>query len=389
MSGSLLIRLGILEDGRRTVYDNRRLLLRYAANRARYVDEKPVYWWLARRISEEGLMVIKIVTPMLIAIVFSYVCADVADAQVQLVRVHTGVDQVPGAEFNAAVNLTNKNVKAFGMIFVPDTTRRVGAVLVLVERGPNSPLAAQTRFGDPGWRRLAQTCTCALLYVRLDTIRAVDASISAAGDVLRNASVGGANAVLSLLERLGGESGHLEVRDAPVVFWAWSSAASFGTTFAELYPERTVAFVRYHTHLRGLPADIQVLRKIPALLIAGGKDDNAGTDDATTLFKSGRSARAPWTFAIEPNATHGDSEEIFMQSSEDLIFPWVVGVIRQRVVPGSSKLRPVTDDGGWLADNQSAEIAPYSGFPHAKTEASWLPDEATARGWRNVQRAGK
>jgi len=185
MSGSLLIRLGILEDGRRTVYDNRRLLLRYAANRARYVDEKPVYWWLARRISEEGLMVIKIVTPMLIAIVFSYVCADVADAQVQLVRVHTGVDQVPGAEFNAAVNLTNKNVKAFGMIFVPDTTRRVGAVLVLVERGPNSPLAAQTRFGDPGWRRLAQTCTCALLYVRLDTIRAVDASISAAGDVLR------------------------------------------------------------------------------------------------------------------------------------------------------------------------------------------------------------
>ncbi len=94
-------------------------------------------------------MVRKIVSPMLIAIVFSYVCADVVDAQVQLVRVHTGVDQVPGAEFNAAVNLTNKNVKAFGTIFVPDAPRRVGAVLVLVERGPNSPLAAQARFGDP------------------------------------------------------------------------------------------------------------------------------------------------------------------------------------------------------------------------------------------------
>jgi hypothetical protein len=152
-------------------------------------------------------MVRKSASPLLLAIVFSYVCVGVVDAQVQLVRVHTGIDQVPGAEFNSAVNLTNKNVKAFGTIFIPDATRHVGVVLVLVERGPNSPLAAQARFGDPGWRRFAQTCTCALLYVRLDTIRAVDANISAAGDVLRNASVGGAKALLSLLDHLGRESG--------------------------------------------------------------------------------------------------------------------------------------------------------------------------------------
>lgn len=323
------------------------------------------------------------------AVLFSYVYAGSVAAQVPFARVLTGIDEVLGAEFSAAVNLPNKNVKAAGTIFVPDATSRVGTVIVLIERGPRSALAAQGRFGDAGWRRVSQRCQCALLYMRLDTIRPVDANISVAGDVLRNARVGGAEALLSLLERIARESGHLEVKDAPMVFWGWSSAASFGTTFAELYPKRTVAVVRYHTHLRGLPADIDTLRNIPALLIAGGKDENAGTDDAAALFKRGRSVRAPWTIAIEPDATHGDSEKILMQSGEDLIFPWIAAVVRQRVEAGSTRLRLVRDDGDWLGDNQNVEIATYSSFPRGKTEASWLPDEATARGWRSVQRAEK
>lgn len=310
-------------------------------------------------------------------------------AQGPMIRIHSGIDQVPGVEFVAAVNITKKNVKAAGTIFVPDNARRVRAVIVLTERCPRCDLGAGGRFGDPAWRRLSQTCECALLYLRLDTIRAIDANTPVANDVLRNAAVGGADALLLLLQRIGEESARRELKDAPMLFWGWSQAASFGTTFAELYPERTVAFIRYHTHLRGLPAEMKVLRNIPALLIAGGKDETAGTEDAETFWKRGRSAGAPWTFAIEPDATHGSSEEIFDQSAHEFLIPWMAAVVRQRVAPGTPRLRPVADDSGWLGNNQTAEIAPHATLPGPKVEASWLPDEVTARGWRAVLHVAK
>jgi hypothetical protein len=244
-------------------------------------------------------------------------------------------DLVPGAEFAAGANLTEKNVKADGTIFVPDAARRVRAVIVLVgswpgadrgvydtsgrklsaaeaarrpdPRGENldgDPLALG-RFRDEVWRRLAQTCECALLYLKLGTIRPEPSSGVAANGVVirsgtssrveRNAVEGGADALLLMLRRLEEESAHSELGDAPLMLLGWSATASFVTTFAELYPDRTVAFIRYHTHLRGLSPNLKVLRNIPALLIAGGKDEQAGTEDAETLWRSGRSAGAPWT----------------------------------------------------------------------------------------------
>jgi pimeloyl-ACP methyl ester carboxylesterase len=313
---------------------------------------------------------------------------------------------VPGTEFAAGANLTEKNVKAEGTIFVPDKTHRVRAVIVLTEswpgpdRGAGAPLfrdLAVGRFRDQAWRRLSETCECALLHLRLGTIRpdgsgdrVVEGVVRHSGvsdRVVRNAAEGGADALLVILQRLGEDSAHKELKDAPLLLWGWSATASFGTTFAALYPERTVAFVRYHTHRRGLQADLKLLRNIPALLIAGGKDQTAGTEDAETLWKSGRSAGAPWTFAIEPGATHA-SEETFV-SSHELMIPWIAAVLGQRLAPGSSPLRRVTENNGWLGNNHSAEVAPHATFAGPKEEASWLPDEVTARGWQTVLAGAK
>jgi hypothetical protein len=313
---------------------------------------------------------------------------------------------VPGAEFVAGANLAGRNVKAEGTIFVPDKTHRVRAVIVLTESWPGPDRAAGAplfldlavgRFRDQAWRRLSETCECALLHLRLGTIRpessagrAVKGVVLRGGisdRVTRTAAEGGADALLVILERLGEDSAHKELKDAPLLLWGWSATASFGTTFAELYPERTVAFIRYHTHRRGLQADLKVLRNIPALLIAGGKDQTAGTEDAETLWKSGRSAGAPWTFAIEPDAPHV-SEKIF-EASQALMIPWIEAVLAQRLEPGSVRLRPVTQEGGWLGNNQSAETVPHAAFRDAKDGTSWLPDEVTARAWRIVLGAAK
>lgn len=164
---------------------------------------------------------------------------------------------------------------------------------------------------------------------------------------------------------------HPELKNAPVLFWGWSAAASFSTTFAERYPERTVAFIRYHTRLRGLPVDMRVLKDIPALLIAGGKDETAATEDAETLWKGGRAAAAPWTFAIEPDAPHS-SEEIFV-SPHDMIVPWIAAVVSQRVATDGGRLRRVAGKSGCLGSNRTGEVASQATFPGPDVESSCCP----------------
>jgi hypothetical protein len=103
-----------------------------------------------------------------------------------------------------------------------------------------------------------------------------------------------------------------------------------------------------------------------------------------TLWKSARSAGAPWTFAIEPAAAHA-SEDSFV-SSQVLMLPWIAAVIRQRLSPGTTRLRLVANDNDWLGQNDTGEIAPYATFAAPREQASWLPDEIAARGWQAVIR---
>jgi dienelactone hydrolase len=329
---------------------------------------------------------------------------------------------VSGAEFSAGANLVRKNVKTQGTIFVPDDAKVVRAIIVLVESWPGAergvydatgrkldnaeaarrmgssdtltaePDLAVGRFRDQAWRSLARTCECALLHLRLGTIRReMSGGLARNGLVIRNgisnrlirtAGEGGADALFSLLERLGDDSAHKELTNAPLVLWGWSATASFATTFAELYPERTVAFIRYPTHLRGLSPDLTVLKHIPGLLIAGGKDEVAGTEDAEKFWKRGRSTGAPWTFAIEPNGTHGSEETVV--ASHRLILPWIAAVVGQRLASVGEPLRPLSADRAWLGNHQTAEAAFNAMFSGVKNTASWLPDETTARGWQAV-----
>ena len=297
-------------------------------------------------------------------------------------RVHYGDDFVPGIEIAGAANVPAKNAKAAAVIFIPDAVRVVRAVVVLVERAPRSPMSAQGRFGNSAWRQMVVGCQCALLFFRLDTIRPIDVNTPVDANVLRNAAAGGGDVLVKLMEVLASESSHPELARAPFVFWGWSASANFGTTFAEQHPERTAAVIRYHTHLREHKADIDVLSRTPVLLLAGEKDEAAGVEDAETLWKAGRRRGAAWTFAIEPGATHGD-EQILM-SSQQLMLPWIIAVVSQRVPTDAGRLRTLSDSAAWLGDQRGFAITPAASFTGTKAEVSWLPDEAAAKGWRVV-----
>ena len=142
----------------------------------------------------------------------------------RLVLAQRPVEPVPGTEYTTGANLPGKNVKAEGTIFVPDKASYVRAVIVQVERRPLSDLAVGP-FRDPMWRALAETSECALLHLRLTTIRP-----EASADqlvMIRDAAAGGADAILAMMQLLGEKSARRELKEAPLLLWgSWRRVAS-------------------------------------------------------------------------------------------------------------------------------------------------------------------
>ena len=279
-------------------------------------------------------------------------------------------------QFSSAINLPERDVKAEGALLLPEAGGRVRFVMVALRWGLGGPL-----FDDPQTQsRLPPES--AFLRVAISHIRA-----RSGASVNNSAGLGGDQAVMRLLKRLGEETGHAELTDAPLVIWGHSAAGPFGSSFAGLHPERTLAFVRYHSGVV-LGGDMKVVSRIPALLFIGEKDTTAdpavGNDSQEgprALWRSGRSANAPWAFAFEPNATHGDLDAL--NKAYDLLIPWLNAVVRTRLSENGT-LRSVREESGWLGDNRTGDIAPYTGFNGSKNDASWFPDEASAREWRGV-----
>ncbi len=276
-----------------------------------------------------------------------------------------GLEQGEGREFAAAANLPKSNAKVEGLLFLPHRAKRVARVVVILDYGRLGRLL----FDDDALRRVAKETSSAVVLARLTNIKQPPPDEPVASQLLRNAAVGGGEALLLLLRRLAEETGHRELRDASMLFWGWSRAANFGTTFAALHPERTVGFIRYHTHRRGLSDEVQRLKQVPALLIAGGKDETAGVEDAQAFWKLGRAAGAPWALVIEPDSPHFSIESHAL-TAKQLVIPWISAVLRS----GLSR------DGAWLANMDASSIASSSNFIGDKAAANWLPDEASARG---------
>lgn len=282
-------------------------------------------------------------------------------------------------EFSATAQGGAGSVDVEATLLVPHTVGRVRAIIAVLRWGLGTRV-----YDDPSWRQLADDLHCGFLRLVVSNHGgpADPLELPIAQQAVRNAALGGAEGVLKILNELARQTGRRELQDAKLLFWGHSAAGSFGTTFAAIQPTRTVAFVRYHSHSRGLPVDLATIARIPALILAGEKDTTAGVEDSGALWKSGRILAAPWTFAIEPGAAHGSPEAL--KKANELTIPWVCAVIKQRLSNNGMDLRPVDDMSGWLASTAGMETAPAASFHGLTKEAAWLPDEASARAWRVV-----
>jgi dienelactone hydrolase len=305
--------------------------------------------------------------------------ATLAPLGTERVLAQAAPQRITGREFGGAVNLAKEDAHMQGFVFIPQAAARVRCLLVVIWQG----LESEDFYFDAGVRRVAADSRCALALATLRRIEIQNnpsAGIASALD--RNAAAGGGSALLKLVDQFAKESGHPELREAGMMFWGFSASASFGTTFAALYPERTIGVIRYHTHRRDLVVDLERIKSVPALLVAGGMDQTAGVDDAEQFWKAGRAAGAPWTFAVEPAASHS-SQEIQRMTARDLTVPWIAAVLRQRLTGGRT-LAAIDETQTWLSDTRTFAAAPYQEYGGDKRNANWLPDERVAQGWRTV-----
>jgi hypothetical protein len=147
---------------------------------------------------------------------------------------------------------------------------------------------------------------------------------------------------------------------------------------AATQPGRVLGFIRYHSGPIG--GDIAVLDKVPCLLISSATDKTAPPAAAEGLWRKGRATGAPWTFAVRERAEHGEVRDL--EPAAPLMTAWTVAVVRQRLGTNGSTLRDVTLVPGWLGDNRTGTIVSSDTFDGDRVQASWLPDEATARAWK-------
>jgi pimeloyl-ACP methyl ester carboxylesterase len=276
-------------------------------------------------------------------------------------------DAMPGVELAAAVNLLQSDMKVEGRLFLPEKAGLIRAVIVAIGWGRGFDF-----YEDPQVRKLLHTAQSALLLARLTSV-----STRLSYGFALDAAAGGGDALFRLLVRFAQESGHQELAQVPLLFWGHSGGGSFGPSFAVLHPQRTIAFVQYQGN-SPRPDAVVVLSRVPALIFT----NSGGTEPAATIWKSGRVSGAPWTFAMQRDAPHGDLD--YLKKANDLTIPWIAAVLRQRLSPEAGRLKVLSDASGWLGNNETGEVASHDAYSGSKREASWLPDEASARGWRSV-----
>lgn len=295
-------------------------------------------------------------------------------------RVAPGVAGLSG-QITATVPMPEQNASASVELFLPPGVGAVRGVVVFVNRGLD-----EYAFDSREWRAMCARARCAMLRLTLPRQNGAPP----AAQLVRNATAGGGQALITALDQLARETGHPELAQVGVLVWGFSAAGSFGPTFAQWRPERTLGFVRYHSNMRGVPVDPARIAGIPALLVTGGADSVAGVEDSEQSWRAGRAVNAPWALAAQPGQPHYSVDGLLEASP--LMRSWIAAVLSVRVPDGdrttAATPRPVALEAGWLANGATGEIAPYADVGRAeRAAASWLPDEATALDWRAMRGA--
>lgn len=188
-----------------------------------------------------------------------------------------------------------------------------------------------------------------------------------------------------LLNDFAKQSGHAELKHAPMCFVGMSAGGGMSTRFAELFPDRTIA---------AAPVCLEVGPRskesyaVPMVTIFGERDGKQMEKLAEKL-PTLRAEGARFATAVQWRLRHDFAR------ANNMAMPFFDHAIRLRLPADASykdgppKLRDIPLNTGWLGDRSSwktsnPRIAPAAGYTGDDAHAAcWLPDRYTAYVWRS------
>jgi len=255
-------------------------------------------------------------------------------------------------------------------------TKQVRGVLVLIPgtHGDGRGLSAL-----PEWRELADKHHFALLGCQFS-----DGDYAMYQDD-KNFSV--CRSIEDALKKIATLSKHPEMAGAPLAFWGTSAGSNLSARYCRFNPRRVIAFAS-SKGTRGPTRDRRGTEEIPMLFCVGAKDNPVWVKNSLRNIQSGISKGAPWTLAFHPGEGHE------LGGSLKLCRIYLDAVIEKQLGPaktGPSKFRMnrLRNDEGWLGDPETLDISKYREFKGNRKHAVYLPDETSARAWKEYLGGGQ
>ena len=223
------------------------------------------------------------------------------------------------------------------------------------------------------------------------------ALVASAGDIPH---VKAFQAFRECLRKVGVDSRHRELVNAPYVTVGFSSGGGFASTLMTMDPERTIAAgiieARYNftAFLPPNPpppaAVLNAVLAIPSVMISGGKHNppeiQAGAFKMVDeVFEPFRPKGAEFAWMVLPAFGHEYAEN----RQDVLVMPLLDLAVRTRypkdadVTKGPVKLRSIDPASGWVADNTTwksglTTVVPAGQFKGDLGHSSWLQNEDIA-----------
>jgi hypothetical protein len=185
--------------------------------------------------------------------------------------------------------------------------------------------------------------------------------------------------IISGISGIAGQSGHLELANAPILLVGSSFGGCIAHGFARVHSARVIGFMsaKGNCHTGG-PSPAAT---VPGYLFVSDEDPiSPGARAAITqLFRENRPNGALWALALEVGSGHE------FPRKNDQTFAWMDLVLTLRLPEAAGQpLRVLDETAGWAANNGTFAVAPVACYSGDRGEASWLPNESTARDWQTI-----
>lgn len=253
-------------------------------------------------------------------------------------------------------------------LWLPQTEEALRAVIVLLHSHNSNGLGLAN---SPEWQEFASAEGLALLAVHLKTLNSTTGYYSEARE-------GSGQALLEALNALAERSNESYVGALPFLFRGYSAGGLFSHSFSQFRPERVIAFA----NIRGgsLNETSTVNKAIPALMFYGIYDLEQRNARIREIVQLKRAEGGNWGLVREEVDHYGG-----MEKPDELIREFFAGALPRRLQENGSILKEVSENSGWLGNNQTFAVYPFNDYPGPNEEASWLIDESFAQKWQEFQ----